>query len=173
MYDTYDSATINAIEADANANGAAFIPGPGQVTAFYFDLPIPPQVIVRKPFIIEVLCGPPLCAGQIGDFVWHDGKQNGVTCNGVQDPTDLGSGGIPNVTGSLTIHDNGGMNVISISSLNYNSETLTLSGGASDSFIINVAGGWTFADSRITLNGVAANQVVFNSPTAGAVIGYV
>ncbi|MEQ1850425.1 MAG: SdrD B-like domain-containing protein [Chthoniobacteraceae bacterium] len=75
-----------------------------------------------------------------------------------------------NVTSSLTITGNGGLNVIKISSLSYNSKTLTLKGGPGDIFIINVAGGWTFADSKITLNGVTAGQVVFNFPTTGSTI---
>ena len=74
-----DLATINAIEADANANGASFVPGQGQVTGVYLDMPIPPQTIVRQPFLIEVVCNStqtPL--GQIGDFVWKDLNQDGI-----------------------------------------------------------------------------------------------
>ena len=107
-----DLPTINAIQADANLNGASFFPGPGQVTAVYLDLPIPPQTIVRQPFIIEVQCLPVPwpCTGQIGDFVWYDGKMNGVDCNGVQDPAELTGGGIPNV--AVGLYDSAGTTLV-------------------------------------------------------------
>jgi hypothetical protein len=76
-----------------------------------------------------------------------------------------------NLTASATITGNGGVNVISLNSLNYNSRTLTLVGGANDVFIFNVAGGFTFAQSNIALSGgVTANHVLFNFPTAGTTI---
>jgi hypothetical protein len=73
------------------------------------------------------------------------------------------------ITQSFTITGNGGVNVIALNSLNYNAQTLTLQGSANDVFIINVAGGFTFAQSQIVLTGgVTANQVLFNFPGSGA-----
>ena len=76
-----------------------------------------------------------------------------------------------NLTTSITVSGNGGTNVITLSSLSYNSRTLTLSGGADDVFVFNVSGGFTFANSQIALSGgVTANHVVFNFPTAGPTV---
>jgi uncharacterized lipoprotein NlpE involved in copper resistance len=76
-----------------------------------------------------------------------------------------------NVTKSLTLLGNGGSNVISVQSLNYRGDTLTLSGGANDTFVFNVTGAFHFARSTMVLTGgVTANHVLFNFPTAGGEI---
>lgn len=69
-------ANINAIVADANANGASYVPAPGEVVLVYLDVPVPPNVITRQPVVIEVVSPP--CTGQIGDFVWRDTNANGL-----------------------------------------------------------------------------------------------
>jgi uncharacterized repeat protein (TIGR01451 family) len=74
------------------------------------------------------------------------------------------------VTRSVTLTGNGGLNVIGINSLTYKSRVLELRGGANDVFVINVAGHFEFAQSEIRLTGVTPGQVVFNFPTAGNTI---
>ena len=56
------------------------------------------------------------------------------------------------------------MNVISLSSLTYNSNTLTLQSraGHTDTFILNIAGDFSFAQSDILLSGTDASHVLFN-----------
>ena len=69
------------------------------------------------------------------------------------------------ISSSTTVNGNGAQNVISVTSgINLgNGQTLTLSGGSSDTFIVNVAGGMTLADgSNINLSGVPPSQVLFN-----------
>ena len=67
------------------------------------------------------------------------------------------------VTNSLTLTGNGGMNIVRMKSLNYQNDTLTLSGNAMDVFVINVRGDFTFRNSHIVLQGgVTADHVVFN-----------
>ena len=76
-----------------------------------------------------------------------------------------------NLTTSITITATQSTNVITIDSLAYNSKTLTFSGTADQLFVVNVAGGFTFADSKIVLTGgVTADHVIFNFPTAGPTI---
>jgi hypothetical protein len=78
---------------------------------------------------------------------------------------------LDNLTRSVTLTGNGGVNVVSVNSVRYNGDTLTLDGGANDVFIFNVAGRFNFANSRVVLTGgVTANHVLFNFPTAGAEI---
>jgi len=68
-----------------------------------------------------------------------------------------------NVTNSLTLNGNGGMNVVRMKSLNYQNDTLTLSGNAMDVFVVNVRGDFTFRNSHIVLQGgVTADHVIFN-----------
>jgi len=54
-------AVVAAIVADANANGAGFDPGPGQLTAVLLALPgnLQPNGQTAQPIFIEVLCPPP------------------------------------------------------------------------------------------------------------------
>jgi hypothetical protein len=78
---------------------------------------------------------------------------------------------VGNLTANTSITGNGGVNVISVQSLSFNSNTLTLAGGANDVFVINVAGNFTFAQSNVVLTGgVTANHVLFYFPTAGGTI---
>ena len=74
------------------------------------------------------------------------------------------------ITSSLTITGNGSQNVIDVSG-NFHLQsgnTLTLSGSASDTFIINVPGGMQLdPGSNIILVGVMPTQVLFNFPGSG------
>ena len=75
------------------------------------------------------------------------------------------------ITSTMTITGNGGVNVISVRSVDLNSRVLTLSGNANNTFIINVANGFQLADSKILLSGgVLASRVIFNFPTIGSTI---
>jgi Ice-binding-like len=71
------------------------------------------------------------------------------------------------ITTNVTFVGNGGTNVISLNSVNLVKRTLTISGGANDVFIFNVAGQFNFASSQIVLNGVSAANVLWNLPGAG------
>lgn len=73
-----------------------------------------------------------------------------------------------NVTTNQTFNATGLNTVIQIASLNYNSNTLTLNGnaGADNGFIINVTGSFDFSQSRIVLNNVRPERVIFNFPNA-------
>jgi choice-of-anchor A domain-containing protein len=71
------------------------------------------------------------------------------------------------VKDALTITGNGGLNVISIASISFSGSTdkLTLDGGASDTFIVNVAGSVKLSHklSRIQVGGgVSESHVLFN-----------
>ncbi|MGE5430073.1 MAG: SdrD B-like domain-containing protein [Syntrophomonadaceae bacterium] len=70
------------------------------------------------------------------------------------------------VTNDLTINRTDNITVVQMGSLNYNSKTLTLVGlpGQDDAFVINVLGNFTFADSKIVLQNVRPERVVFNFP---------
>ncbi len=72
------------------------------------------------------------------------------------------------VTTNKTINSVGHNTVVAMSSLNYNSNILTLNGtaGVDDGFIINVAGNFDFSQSQIMLNNVRAERVIFNFPNA-------
>ncbi len=72
------------------------------------------------------------------------------------------------ITSTTTITGNGGQNVINITGNFHLSggNTLTISGGAKDSFIINAPAGLQLdGGSNIVLSGLAPNQVLFNFPT--------
>jgi hypothetical protein len=74
------------------------------------------------------------------------------------------------IQSSTNITGNGGQNVIQVSQVNLNGgATLTISGGANDTFIIRMSGNFQLqGGSRITLNGVSANQVLFYFPNSGS-----
>ena len=55
-----------------------------------------------------------------------------------------------------------GVTVVNISSLSYNSNTLTLHGGPNDVFIINDSGDFLFADQIVLTGGLTADHVLFN-----------
>lgn len=63
-----------------------------------------------------------------------------------------------------TVTSVGDVNVVSLTSLNYKSDTLTLVGrpGHDDIFIFNVAGNFNFSQSTIELHDVLAYNVIFN-----------
>jgi flagellin-like hook-associated protein FlgL len=142
-----DLATINAIEADANANGASFVPGPSELTAIYLDLPIPPQTIPRQPFIIEVLC-PVL--GSIGDTVFCD-----LNKNGIQDAGDLG---IPNVQ----------VNLVCVTTSGTVNQSTTTDANGKYLFTGLEAGNCTVSVNTATLP-PDCNQIIPNCPTTRTV----
>jgi hypothetical protein len=82
------SATALPLYNDANANGAGFVPGPGQIIGVYLYVD-GYSATGGQEFLIEVT-NP--CAA-IGDFVWWDQNSNGLQ--------DGGEPGIPNVTVQL------------------------------------------------------------------------
>ncbi len=81
------------------------------------------------------------------------------------------------VLGALGDNDNvvinsvGPVNVISLTSLNYNSDHLDLVSrpGQHDLFLFNVSGSFDFSNSAIYLTGIGAGQVLFNFPNASAI----
>jgi uncharacterized surface anchored protein len=77
------------------------------------------------------------------------------------------------VTNSLTLTGNGGMNVVRMKSLDYRNDTLTLSGNVMDVFVINVRGDFTFRNSHIVLQGgVTADHVIFNFTSNNAAVQF-
>ena len=74
------------------------------------------------------------------------------------------------ITAATTINGNGGLNVISVGSIDLNNATLTLSGGPGDSFVFNDPGGFSFrGTSLIQLQGgVQTANVYFNITGTGS-----
>lgn len=62
-----------------------------------------------------------------------------------------------------------GTNVISLDTVNYSSNVLTLTGNAHDRFVFNVTDGFVWSGSQIVLNGITPNQVLFNFPNASSI----
>jgi len=78
-----------------------------------------------------------------------------------------------NITTSQTLTSSGNVNVVSLTSINLSgSKTLTLSGSATDAFIVNISGGFGLSgSSAIALSGgLTPNHVLFNLPTSGTSI---
>lgn len=73
-----------------------------------------------------------------------------------------------NITSATTITGNGGLNVIDVT--NIHNAPLTLSGSASDYFIINVSGEFQTNQAMTLAGGVAASQVLFNLTGTGTVL---
>jgi hypothetical protein len=72
---------------------------------------------------------------------------------------------LPSVTKAVTIAGGGGLTVVATPSIQVSGTTaqITLTGGAGDEFIINVAGGISFANGAgVRLIGVLPSQVTFN-----------
>jgi hypothetical protein len=64
---------------------------------------------------------------------------------------------------NVTLNGNGGVNVVNVSGIKMNNGTLTLSGSASDIFIINDSGKFASNNSSMVLTGgVTPNHVLFN-----------
>lgn len=62
-----------------------------------------------------------------------------------------------------------GLNIYRLGSLNYNSDVLTLIGGANDVFVFDVTGNFDFSQSQIVLTGgITANNVLFNFLTGSS-----
>ena len=64
-----------------------------------------------------------------------------------------------NISTATTFTGNGGMNVIDVA--NIQNAPLTISGSASDTFIINISGQFN-TNQKMFLNGVSASQIIFN-----------
>ncbi len=75
------------------------------------------------------------------------------------------------ITHSTTITGTGGRNVIAVSQVNLQGgSTLTISGGPNDSFFFQVAQGFTLGGgSKIVLNGVSPNNVLWYFPGSGPI----
>jgi choice-of-anchor A domain-containing protein len=76
------------------------------------------------------------------------------------------------VTTNMTLVSTGILNVYSMTSLDYNSDTLTLQSrvGFDDFFVINVLGDFDFSQSTVALtNGTTQDHVLFNFPNAVAI----
>ncbi|MDX2225077.1 MAG: hypothetical protein SFV21_20135 [Rhodospirillaceae bacterium] len=71
---------------------------------------------------------------------------------------------------NVAVNSLGALNVIPIASLKHKEDTFTITGGANDVFVFNVAGNWDYDNSQIVLNGVNANNVFFNFLSAAAEI---
>jgi hypothetical protein len=82
----------------------------------------------------------------------------------VSSANDLGS---PNDI-SISVTGGGGQNVYRLGDANFNSDTLTINGGSSDTFIFDVTGNFDFSQSQIVLNGVTPDQVLFNFLTGSS-----
>ena len=88
-----------------------------------------------------------------------------ATAVGALTPTQT----LSQINGPTTITGDGGQNVILVNgSVNLSSgQNLTISGGANDIFIFNIAGGFDLNNANVVLNGVSANQVLFYFPGSG------
>jgi hypothetical protein len=84
-------------------------------------------------------------------------------------PVDVNLG---NVTTNQVVNRAGNITVVSISSMNYNSNTIQLIGvaGNDDAFIINVAGNFDFSQSTVFLTNVRPERVVWNFPNASNIV---
>jgi hypothetical protein len=71
-------------------------------------------------------------------------------------PTSLGT-----VGGNLNLTSTGSVNLYTINSLNFNGNTLTLNGNATDLWVFRVDGSFQWAQSQMILNGVSAGQIVW------------
>src|SRR5262249_32164782 len=73
-----------------------------------------------------------------------------------------------NISSATTFTGNGGINVIDVN--NIQNAPLTISGGAADTFIINISGQFN-TNQLMTLSGVSASQILFNfTGTSGNVL---
>ncbi len=71
--------------------------------------------------------------------------------------------------GGGTISGNGGLNVYQVNGdLSMSNQTLTISGGAADTFVFNLTGNVDLSRSNIVLSGISSNQVLFNLIGSGA-----
>ena len=68
------------------------------------------------------------------------------------------------VNGNTVVNSTGDLNIISISSLSFNSNTLTLHSrpGFTDTFVFNISGNFAFAQSTVLLQGTDAGHVLYN-----------
>lgn len=71
---------------------------------------------------------------------------------------------------NIVINTVGALNVIPVDSLKHKEDTFTINGGANDVFVFNVGGDWDYDNSQIVLNGVLADNVIFNFTTAAKIL---
>jgi len=72
-----------------------------------------------------------------------------------------------------SITGNGCINVIDVTNISLSAGTLTLNGGPTDSFIINVSGTMTLSGgSAIVLSGMSPSQVLFNIEGTGTDVNF-
>ncbi len=73
------------------------------------------------------------------------------------------------IQSAVTITGNGGQNVILVNgSVNLSrNQNLTISGGANDTFIFNITGGFDLNGANIVLKGISPDQVLFYFPGSG------
>lgn len=93
----------------------------------------------------------------------------GLSANFNDYPADYSFGA---VTTNKTINSVGPTTVVKMASLDYNSNTLTLNGtvGGDDGFIINVTGNFDFSQSKMVLNNVRPERVIFNFPNPSSIL---
>ncbi len=77
------------------------------------------------------------------------------------------------ITGDLVIMSSGGTNVIAVNSIDINGGSLTLTGGATDRFIFNVASDFQLSHAQIILSGgLTADNLIFNFSNTGSEIKF-
>jgi hypothetical protein len=79
---------------------------------------------------------------------------------------------LSSIQSATTITGNGGQNVILVNgSVNLsNGQNLTISGGANDTFIFNISGGFDLNQANVVLSGISPDQVMFYFPGSGSQI---
>ncbi len=82
------------------------------------------------------------------------------------------SGGFLADDDSRIFVSNAALNVIDVTGVSYNSDTLTLQSrtGLSDTFVIRVSGNFTFSQSEVILDGITAENVIFYFPNASSIL---
>src|SRR5262249_35205631 len=75
------------------------------------------------------------------------------------------------ITGTMTINGSAGVNVLNITGLNLNHETLTLNAPVGAQFIINDSGGFVLNSGTINLTGgLTTSDVVYNITGSGSAL---
>ncbi len=170
----------NAVQTNANFAGIGLdgvnfeVQGPISVTG---DLAIGPKgsfQLSNNAWLNSTLFADPTASVSIGGGSGLSGGTVTESLSGLKaTATSLSSSSaaltatktFSSIASSTTVTGNGGANVVSVTGgINLgNNETLTISGGSSDTFIFNVAGGMVLGNgSNITLSGVPPSQVLFN-----------
>jgi hypothetical protein len=158
----FTQANVDLIVAEANASGAGFKPGCGQVTGVFLrtivegcDLSATTPPIQKQLVLVEI----PIVCASIGDRVWYDVNQNGVQ--------DGGEPGVPNVQvllkdcagtvlATTTTDANGNYLFKDLLPGNYNIEIVKSTLPAGYAFTTQNAGADDNLDSDADANGVMA-----------------